>query len=148
MLSPQKNAMCSSAYKMKLIYLLLFVRVKSFHIRCLLASFFCCCWFILITRLFHNNSGTQRPNVSKYVRSVWWFPLCFENYFWSIWSCPINCLSVWMSLGNYGRLEIKVAFSSYSKLLATPMNPVESGSMAGLNSDDYFVSFQLLPRIN
>ena len=56
------------------------------------------------------------------------------------------CLDVFGELRSFR--EIKVAFSSHSKLLATPMNPVESGSMAGLNSDDYFVSFQLLPRIS
>ena len=32
--------MCLSAYKMKLIYLPFFVRVKSFRIRCLLGYFF------------------------------------------------------------------------------------------------------------
>ena len=56
------------------------------------------------------------------------------------------CLDVFGKLRSFR--EIKVACASHSKLLATPMNPVESGSMAGLNSDDYFVSFQLLPRIS
>ena len=67
--------------------------------------FFFLFWFILIVLLFHNNGGTQRPNVSKYVRRVWWLSLCFENPFWLILSSPKSCLSVWMSLGSYGRLE-------------------------------------------
>ena len=51
-----------------------------------------------------------------------------------------------MALGNYGRSARFVAFSSHSKLLAIPMNPVESDLRASLNSDDYLVSFHLLPQ--
>ena len=42
-----------------------------------------------------------------------------------IWSCPKKYLSVWMSLGNFGRLESFrcMAFSSHLKLLATLMDP-------------------------
>ena len=49
------------------------------------------------------NRGTQRPNVSKYVK---WLSLDFRSLLvWLIWSSRKNYLSVRMFEGNFDHLE-------------------------------------------
>ena len=68
--------------------------------------------------------GTQRPNVSKYARSVsdgflYALEACLVN-----WSFPKNYLSVRMSEGNFGRHEsVRWLFRLIRKCWARSIQP-------------------------